>query len=55
MSVKCYVEVGEKREAIYRRNSKGPRMDPCGTPEVTGNQLVELVPSHVVLWFLLVR
>ena len=29
---------------MHTRNRRGPRMDPCGTPEVTGSQS-ERVPS----------
>ena len=31
----------------YRRNSSGPRMDPCGTPDDTGSGL-ETAPRTVV-------
>ncbi len=32
-------------------NSEGPRMLPCGTPEVTGDQL-DVTPSTTTLWVL---
>ena len=34
------------KEFKYRRNNMGPRIDPCGTPEVTGKVLD--VASNIV-------
>ena len=34
------------KEFTYRRNDMGPRIDPCGTPEVTGKGL-DVVPNIV--------
>ena len=44
----------EGRSFIYNRKSRGPRIDPCGTPDVTGSQC-EVVLSHVARWCLSVR
>ena len=34
------------KEFTYRRNNMGPRIDPCGTPEVTGKGL-DVAPNIV--------
>jgi hypothetical protein len=36
---------------IYSRNNRGPSIEPCGTPEVTGRKS-ELSPSITTLWVL---
>ena len=41
----------EQREIV---NSKGPRMEPCGTPVVIGNML-EWIPSILIYWVLFVK
>ena len=35
---------------LYKRNNKGPRIDPWGTPEVTGSAL-DVAPRMVVCWY----
>ena len=42
------------REFTYRRNNMGPRIDPCGTHEVTGKGL-DVVPNVVTRWDRLCR
>ena len=38
----------------YKRNNKGPRIDPCGTPDVTGTGR-DVAPRTVVCWYRFVR
>ena len=40
--------------SIYIMNSKGPRMDPCGTPVVT-DSILECIPSKLTYWALFVK
>ena len=42
------------REFTYRRNNVGPRIHPCGTPEVTDKGL-DVVPNVVTRWDRLYR
>ena len=42
------------RSFMYSKKKSGPSIDPCGTPDVTGNQL-DVVPSHLTLCFLFVK
>ena len=42
------------RSLMYVRNNSGPSTDPCGTPEVTGEE-VDVAPSQMTVWILLVR
>ena len=39
---------------MYVRNNEGPNTDPCGTPEVTGEE-VDVAPSQMTVWTLLAR
>ena len=36
------------------KNNSGPSTDPCGTPEVTGEE-VDIAPSQMTVLILLVR
>ena len=42
------------KEFTYRRNNVGPRIDPCGSPEVTGRAL-DVAPNIVTRWDRLCR
>ena len=42
------------RSLMYVRNNSGPSTDPCGTPEVTGEE-VDVAPSQMTVWTLFVR
>ena len=42
------------RSLMYVRNNSGPSTDPCGTPEVNGEE-VDVAPSQLTVWALLVR
>ena len=42
------------RSLIYRRNSRGPKIEPWGMPEVTGRHS-DVRPSSVTLCILLVK
>ena len=42
------------KEFTYRRNNMGPRIDPCGTPEVTGKGF-DVAPNIVTHWHRLCR
>ena len=42
------------RSLMYVRNNNGPSTDPCGTPEVTGEE-GDVVSSQMMVWILLVR
>ena len=42
------------RSVMYVRNNSGPSTDPCGTPEVTGEE-VDVASSQMTVWTLLVR
>ena len=35
---------------IYTRNNRGPRMDPCGTPEETVDQAEEWPSTRTLCW-----
>ena len=39
---------------MYVKNNSEPSTDPCGTPEVTGEE-VDVAPSQMTVWTLLVR
>ena len=47
-------EIASFRSLIYKKNSKGPNTDPCGTPWVT-SILSETVSLIIVCWILFVR
>ena len=42
------------RSLMYVRNNSRPSTDPCGTPEVTGEE-VDVAPSQMTVWTLFVR
>ena len=39
---------------VDKKKSKGPRTEPCGTPEMTGSG-VEVSPFRTTDWYLFVR
>ena len=42
------------KSLIYTKKNRGSKMDPCGTPGLTGNQFDD-IPLSITRWNLLLR